>query len=259
MKFFIVTGIALMLFLNRALAQSVVQDQSLRYQQERMVAIQWDQKKFTPKAGFLSLNPYYWLVWGLFHPSYHNTDRRPLSPSGPQTQRLALVAALNSTDNSYKLQSDTVKGTALSEIANQSGLITDADPLWQLYYRSELDPVINNSQLRILSGLSPQVSAELVGDGLYAWYKNELDMLRERVNAAHITTLDRGARIMAYHRYLLEYRRLAGVWAIRTASAAKTMQMTSNQQRLKSGSVTVTNWSPASDVEIANKVLTHVQ
>jgi hypothetical protein len=259
MKILLAICILLMMFQEYGFAQSVVQDQSLRYQQERMVATQWDQKKFTPKAGFLSLNPYYWLVWGLFHPSYHNTDRRPLSPAGPQTQRLALVAALNSTDNSYKLQTDTVRNTALSEIANQSGLITDADPLWQLYYRSELDPVINNSQLRILAGLSPQVSTELVADGLYAWYKNELDMLRERVNAAHSTTIDRGARIMAYHRYLMEYRTLAAVWSIRTASATTTIQMTASQQRLKSGAVDVSGWTPATDIQIANKVLTHIQ
>ncbi len=34
-------------------AQTEVNDQSLRYQQQRMVYLQWDQNKFTPKAGFL--------------------------------------------------------------------------------------------------------------------------------------------------------------------------------------------------------------
>lgn len=249
----------LLLLLQHCLAQSVVQDQSLRYQQERMVYLQWDQNKFTPKAGFLSLNPYYWLVWGLFHPDYHNTDRRPLSATGSQTQRLALVAALNSTDNSYQLQSDTVRNTALSEIANQSGLVTDADPLWQLYYKSELDPVINHPQARILAGLSPAVIQELLSDGLYSWYQNELDMLAERVNAAHNTDLDRGSRILAYHRYLMEYRKLAGIWAIRTSAAAKTLQMMANQQHLKTGAVTISAWSPHTDIDIANQVLKHVQ
>ena len=249
----------LLVLFQHCAAQSVVQDQSIRYQQERMVYLQWDQKKFTPTAGFLSLNPYYWLVWGLFHPSYHNTDRRPLSAAGPQTQRLALAAALNASDNSYKLQSDTVRNTALSEIANTTGLVTDADPMWQLYYKSELDPVINHSSAQILAGLSPAVTQELLSDGLYNWYKNELDMLKERVDAAHTSNMDRGSRIMAYHRYLMEYRKLAGVWAIRTSSAAKTLQMTANQQHLKAGSVTVSSWTPHTDIDIANKVLTHVQ
>lgn len=259
MKILLPVLLLLLASLQQTSAQSVVQDQSLRYQQERMVYLQWDQKKFTPTSGFLSLNPYYWLVWGLFHPDYHQTDRRPLSATGPQTQRLALVAALNATDYSYKLQSDTVRNTALSEIANQTGLITDADPLWQLYYQRELDPVINHSQTRILAGLSPAVTQELLTDGFYAWYQNELDMLKERIDAAHTTNMDRGSRIMAYHRYLMEYRKLAGVWAIRTSAAAKTLQMTANQQHLKTGVVTLSAWTPQTDIAIANRILLHVQ
>lgn len=258
-KFLIILPFFLWGLLFHGSAQTMANDQSVRYQEERMVYKQWDQDKFTPKAGFLSLNPYYWLTWGLFHPNYHNNDLRPLSAAGPQTQRLALVAAMNSTDNQYKLQSDTVRNTALSEIANQSGTITDADPLWQLYYSAQLKPVLNNSPASILAGLSPPVSAKLVSEGLFDWYKNELDMLKERINAAHTATIDRGSRIMAYHRLLLEYRRLAGVWAIRTSSAQATLIMTAQQQRLKSNQVTVSEWTPQTDVSIARQVLQHLQ
>lgn len=258
-RFIILLPFIWLLLLHHCFGQAVVQDKAVRYQEERMVYLQWDQKKFEPKAGFLSLNPYYWLTWGLFHPNYHKNDLRPLSATGPQTQRLALVGAMNSTDNKYKLQSDTVRNTALSEIANQIGLISDADPLWQLYYKNELNPVLNNSMVSILTGLSPQVSARLVSEGLYSWYKNELDMLKERINAAHTTTMDRGSRIMAYHRYLMEYRRLAGVWAIRTSSAQATLNMTAQQQKLQAGQVTVANWTPQTDIEIANQVLQHLQ
>jgi len=58
-------------------AQSVVADKSMRYQEERMVATQWDQNKFTPTSGFLGLNPYYWLTWGFFYPNYHKIKMRP--------------------------------------------------------------------------------------------------------------------------------------------------------------------------------------
>lgn len=259
MKFLIPITFILLAFIRSCFAQSVVNDQSVRYQEQRMVYLQWDQNKFTPKAGFLSLNPYYWMTWGLFHPNYHKKDLRPLSATGPQTQRLALVGALNSTDNKYKLQSDTVRNTALSEIANQSGLISDADPLWQLYYSNELKPVLNSSMASILAGLSPQVSAKLLSEGLYDWYKNELDMLKERIQAAHSTTMDRGARILAYHRYLMEYRRLAGVWAIRTSSAQATINMTAQQQKLKANQVTVSEWTPQTDIQIAKQVLQHLQ
>jgi hypothetical protein len=258
-NFLIPLPFILLSLIHQCFGQTTAQDKAVRYQQERMVYLQWDQNKFEPKAGFLSLNPYYWLTWGLFHPSYHKTDLRPLSANGPQTQRLALVGAMNSTDNKYKRQSDTVRNTALSEIANQTGLVSDADPLWQLYYKNELKPVLNNTKATILAGLSPQVSTRLVSEGLYDWYKNELDMLKERIDAAHSTTMDRGARILAYHRYLMEYRRLAGVWAIRTSSAQATLNMTAQQQKLQAGQVTVSNWTPQTDIRIAKQVLQHLQ
>ena len=111
----------------------------------------------------------------------------------------------------------------------------------------------------ILAGLSPPVSAKLVSEGLYSWYKNELDMLKERIDAAHNTTMDRGARIIAYHRYLMEYRRLAGVWAVRTSSAQVTLNMTAQQQKLQAGHVAVSNWTPQTDIRIAKQVLQHLQ
>lgn len=244
---------------NLCWAQKKVNDESVRYQQQRMVYLQWDQNKFTPKPGFLSLNPLYWLTWGLFHPDYHKKDLRPLSVNGPQTQRLALVTAMNATDNKYKLQSDTIRNTALAEVANQSGLLSDVDPLWQLYYSNELKPVLNYTSASILAGLAPEVSERLVTEGIFDWYKNELEALKERIEGARSTTLDRGARIIAYHRYLMEYRRLAGIWAIRTSSARTAISMTTQQQNIQAGRVTVSNWTPDTDIRIAKQVLQHVQ
>jgi hypothetical protein len=248
-----------MLYFLRCFAQVEINDEALRYQQQRMVFQQWDQNKFKPGKGFLGLNPYYWLVWGWPYPNYHKHDLRPLSPDGPQTQRLALVAGMNSIDGKYKLQSDTIKNTALSEIANQSGLITGADPLWLLYYSDQFKPVLNNSMGSVLAALSPQVSTKLVSEGLYTWYKNELDRLKERVQGAHSTDMDRGSRILAYHRLLMEYRKLSAVWAIRTSSAQATLDMTTQQLKLKTNQVSVPDWTPHSDIDIANKVLQHVQ
>jgi hypothetical protein len=237
------------------LSQSIIKDQAVDNQEQRMVFQQWDQNKFYPKAGFLSLNPYYWLVWGLFYPSYHKTDIRPLGPAGQQTQRLAAVALQNATDNNYKLHSDTVRNTALSQIASQSGLLSGADPLWQLYYNAEFSPLNNYSAATILGPLSTQVSAELVKDGLYNWYTSELASLKERLDGARSADMDRGSRILAYYRLLREYRVLNSVWYIRIAAAQKTLNMTVQQQRLQAGAVSVPNWTPNSDIQIAGKVL----
>jgi hypothetical protein len=256
-KLLLLFAFSLRLFASNA--QSIVNDEAIRYQQQRMVFQQWDQNKFKPTSGFLSLNPYYWLVWGLFEPNYHKKDLRPLSGSGPQTQRLAMVAAMSGTDAKYKLHADTLRNTALSEIANQSGLLSGVDPLWQLYYSSELNPVLNNTPASILAGLPAQASSKLVSEGTFNWYKNELDMLKERINGARSANMERGSRIMAYYRYLNEYRRLSGVWAIRTSTAQKTLDMTAKQEQVRTGAIAVPNWTPNSDVQIANKVLQHVQ
>jgi len=240
-------------------AQSSIKDQAVDNQEQRMVFRQWDQNKFYPKAGFLSLNPYYWLVWGLFYPNYHNTDIRPLGTNGPQTQRLALVAVQNTEDNQYKLHADTVRNTALSQIASQSGLLSDADPLWLLYYKSEFNPLNNYSPATILGPLTPQVTAELVKEGLYSWYTGELASLKGRLDGARKADMDRGSRILAYYRLLKEYRTLNGVWNIRIASAAATLNMTKQQQQVKTGATQVPNWSPNSDVQIATKVLQNAQ
>jgi hypothetical protein len=243
------------LFCAHTFAQSIIKDDAVDNQEQRMVFQQWDQDKFYPKPGFLSLNPYYWLVWGLFYPNYHKTDIRPLGPTGPQTQRLALVGVQNTEDNKYKLHADTVRNTALSQIASQSGLLSDADPLWLLYYKSEFSSLNSYSLATILGPLTPQVSAELIKDGLYSWYSGELASLKGRLDGARSTDMDRGSRIIAYYRLLKEYRTLNGVWNIRIASAASTLAMTKQQQQVKTGATQVPNWSSNTDVQIAAKVL----
>jgi len=250
---------ALSFTLSASYAQSIIKDQAIENQSQRMVFQQWNQNSFYPKAGFLSLNPYYWLVWGFFDPNYHRNDLRPLSATGPQTQRLALVSAMNGIDNNYKLHSDTVRNTALSQIASQSGLLSDADPLWLLYYSGQFRPLLNYSAISILGPLSPQVSAKLVSEGMYSWYTNALGMLKERLNGARSTDMDRGSRIMAYYRMLKEYQDLASVWAIRISAAQTTLNMAKTQQYLQKGSAPVSNWTPDSDVKIATKVVQNAQ
>lgn len=238
-----------------AAAQQLVRDQSIRYQQERMVFKQWDQNKFTPGRGFLSLNPYYWLVWGLFYPNYHKTDLRPLGPAGAQTQRLELVGAMSAADDDYKLHSDTIQRTAISQLAEQSGVFSDADPLWTLYYNEQFAPLLNHTPQAILAGLPAAVSARLLSEGTYGWYTSELDMLKERIEAAHSADMDRGSRILAYLRLLKEYRRLAAVWAIRSAAAAKDMQLSVRQRQLAAGQVPMGRWTPRTDLAIAERIL----
>ena len=243
-----------MMAIKSAFSQKAIQDKAMFYQQERMVYKQWDKKKFEPTSGFLGLNPYYWLTWGL-HPNYPDVDRRPLSPWGPQTQRLALVGTMNLTSNAYKLESDTLRNTSLLEISNQSGAVSAADPLWLMYYSKELRPVLEHSMQSVLTPLPMAVRSKVISEGLYEWYNSELNMLKERIEGARSSNMDRGSRILAYHRMLMEYRSLAAAWANRTATAGLNIKSTEKQQQVKSGLVTPGVWSPASDVEIAKEVI----
>jgi len=69
--------------------------------------------------------------------------------------------------------------------------------------------------------------------------------------------MDRGSRILAYYRMLKEYQTLAGVWAIRVSTAQKDMTMTTQQHQVQTNQVTFSNWTPQTDINIANQVLQH--
>jgi hypothetical protein len=235
-------------------AQKAIVDESIRNQQERMVYKQWDRGKFTPTSGFLGLNPYYWLTWGL-HPNYPDLDRRPLSARGPQTQRLGLIGTMNSVSGAYKLESDTIRNTSVMEISNQLGALSAADPLWLAYYSKELRPVLEYSPQGILGPLPAAVRSKVIAEGLYFWYTSELGMLKERVDAARTTNMDRGSRIMAYHRMLLEYRSLAATWSNRVSTASANIGKVEKQKQVTAGKISPSGWNSGIDLEIAKEIL----
>lgn len=252
--------ILILLLLSAGLcrAQMVIHDQSVIYQQERMVYQQWNQSDFTPTHGFLWLNPLYWLTWAWF-PDYHKTDLRPLGPDGPQTQRLALVAAMQNTDNAYKAQSDTLSNTAISEAVNYSGLLSDADPLWPLYYSKEFKPLLNQQDAQLLRGASAKVQQYLLSSGTYSWYLDQSHSLAERLNTARTTTLDCGSRILTYYRLLAEYRRLSSIWETKKQQAATFLALMARVQAMKPTTVQPVS-VPApniSDEQIGDDILSH--
>lgn len=235
-------------------AQKQIRDESLTNQQERMVFKQWDRGKFTPNSGFLGLNPYYWLTWGL-HPNYPKTDLRPLALLGPQTLRLSAVGGMQRTDKNYELESDTLRQTALAQFAGISGMLSDTDPLWVIYYSQQFKNLLDFDRERMLSALPLVIREKLLARGSVDWYTGELGILAERLDAARAVTLDRGARIMSYHRLLFEYKKLQAFWAdkvIETRREAKRSKIRSN---LKDQEIKIESWTPDSDVSIAKEIL----
>jgi len=234
-------------------AQKKITDKHITYQQERMVFKQWDAGKFTPKPGFLGLNPQYWITWAL-HPNYPKTDLRPLGTLGPQTQRLMLAAAMQNTDNLYKLHADTLRNTALGEASNYSSALAFADPLWLMYYRNEFEGLLNQADADMLSGLSSKEKQYMISSGLLEWYSEESRALLERLEIARSTTVDRGSRIMAYHRMLAEFRKLSASWETKKSRAKAYLSIRSSAQKLRAGEVPRPA-SPKSDIQIANDIL----
>jgi len=237
-----------------AFAQIPIRDRHITNQQERMVFKQWDRRKFTPRKGWLGLNPLYWLTWGL-HPDYPKKDLRPLGPKGPQTQRLALVIAMQNTTDTYKLHSDTLRNTAISEAINYSSLFSDLDPLWLLYYRYQLYPLMVAGQVDEFAGLSEKEKSYLLRNGAYGWFLEETGILSERLNAARTTILDRGSRIIAYQRLLTEYRKLYSTWDTKKRNARQMLALNDAASKIRKKEFPLAGDYSKTDKQIADAIL----
>lgn len=235
--------------------QLQIHDESIINQQERMVFKSWDANKFTPTSGFLGLNPMYWLTWGL-HPNYPDTDLRPLGPVGPQTSRLGLIAAMRASEDAYKRHSDTLSNTALSTFAGYSAALTQADPLWQIYYRSALSPLSEPLDGSELSGLSSAQRNYLSRTGIVDWYRNAHAALRERLDISQRSPMERGSRIIFYHRLLSEMRALRSSWEEKKRSAKNYLWISSQVDLIRAKQERMTSENNgSSDIEIANRIL----
>ncbi|RYE26916.1 MAG: hypothetical protein EOP45_02905 [Sphingobacteriaceae bacterium] len=237
-----------------AMAQEAAQDQAVNYQHERMVYKQWDQNKFTPTSGFLGLNPLYWLTWGL-RPQYKKVDRRPLSGSGPQTQRLGLTATYDDQANKSRLETDTIGDVARADIARTSSAFSGTEPLWFMYYKKELDFVINATPQDIINTVPPKILPQIIQASTFDWYMEQIGILRERLDGARTTDMDRGSRILAYHRILLKYRSLHEQWMDHLASAVLGLKQEQNRKIVKSAAAAVYSTARKSDKEIAKEVV----
>ncbi|RZM22964.1 MAG: hypothetical protein EOO88_27725 [Pedobacter sp.] len=241
----------LMIF-SGAQAQIHIRDEHITNQQERMVFKSWDEDKFTPKPGFLGLNPMYWLTWGL-HPNYPDTDLRPLGPTGPQNHRLALAAVMSSAEERFKLQSDSIRHTAEFNFAQYSGLLSDFDPLWNLYYSSVLQP-LNASPVDLLAGLKVNEVNALNRSGFISWYQGEHQALRERLTLARNSDIERGSRIIYYHRLLLEYRKLQASWEEKKRLSGRWLENSAHRGRILKREKSTDKWAQK-DIELADQIL----
>lgn len=219
--------------------QTPIHDKAIVAQQERMVFKQWDEDKFHPKPKrFLGIptNPLWYSTWAL-HPNYPELDKRPLSPAGEQTQRLGLAAAMQVSSDYYKQHSDTIKNLANDEIARISGALSSTDPLFQLYYKKQLKP-LENPEATAFQGVSPEVVNYMTDHGAYQWYLNNMASLSERFGFAKTLDMERGQRILMYHRIMLEMREVLEKWQYKLEMSTNMLAFRKLTKRKINGEIT---------------------
>lgn len=237
-------------------SQKIINDKAIIYQQERMVYKQWDKDKFIPEFKWYNPGSYaaYALTW-LLQPGYKNgPDIRPLRAGGEQTQRLALAAAMQVSSNYYKKEADTLRNTALAEFYNYSGTVSATDPLYNLYYKKELAP-LDNIEANAFKNVPANVVLYMAESGAYNWYLTEMNSLRERFENAKRVDIDRGQRILLYHRIMLEHRKVAENWKYKLAMSETMLAYKEKMKNKNEKGSTYFNGTTKSEDEIMNDIL----
>lgn len=240
---------------SHAISQTPIYDQAIVAQQERMVFKEWDKDKFYPKPNRIlgiPTNPNWFLTWAL-HPNYPKMDKRPLSPSGEQTQRLGLAAAMKISSDYYKQHSDTIKHMAAKELTRISGAFSSLDPLYQLYYKKELSP-LEDIEAYAFPNIPLSVKVYMQDNGGYDWYLNNMQMLAERYGFAKSLDMERGQRILMYHRLMLEMRTLLSNWNYRLSLAGRMLNFRDAFEQKTLGKIKLQN-PGLRDEEIIKEIL----
>jgi len=222
--------------------QTPIHDKAVVAQQERMVYKEWDHDKFFPKPNRIlgiPTNPNWFLTWAL-HPNYPKLDRRPLSPSGEQTQRLGLAAAMKISSDYYKQNSDTIRSLASGELTRISGALSAVDPLYQLYYKKELSP-LEDIEANAYIDIPVSVKEYMQDNGGYNWYLENMKMLAERYGFAKTLDMERGQRILMYHRLMLEMRTLLSNWNYRLSLAGRMLDFRNAFEQKTLGKIKLQN------------------
>lgn len=202
-------------------SQSVkkIDDPHIRAQYNRMVFKSWGNFLPNPKK-FLgtNINVHHTLTWGWGAPNQNGryrkgSDIRPLSPTGEQTQRTALLFdQFTRTTNIEHYSNEMGKGAVSELYYNTGGVISEVDPLWQLYYKRMLKDVYNYNLSIFTNKLLPNQKLYLVDNGVISWFDDEMQRLNERLHGAFNVNMSRGSRIINYHRIFIEYEAILNKW-----------------------------------------------
>src|SRR5690606_35442250 len=237
-------------------AQMTIHDRAVVAQRERMVYKEWDRNKFYPKPNRIlgvPTNLLWYMTWAL-HPNYPKIDRRPLSSKGEQTQRLALAAAMSINSDYYKKEADSIQLASTKELTRISGAFSEADPLYLLYYKKELKPLENPGE-EAFKDVPLAVQAYLQETGALDWYQEEMERLAERYELSKKLDMERGQRILMYHRILQEMRQCLSRWQHQINLSKQVVEFKSPKSQVPSEAGSPTRWKERDDQTVIERII----
>lgn len=253
------TGLFILIYLLvtwKVTGQTAIHDRAIVAQQERMVYKEWDRSKFYPKPNRIlgvPTNLLWYMTWAL-HPNYPKIDRRPLSPQGEQTQRLALAAAMSITSDYYEKEADSIRLASTKELARISGTFSEVDPLYQMYYKKELKPLENVGE-GAFDDIPIAVQAYLQETGAVDWYQVEMERLAERYQLAKKLDMERGQRILMYHRILQEMRQCLSRWQHQINLSQRVVEFKSFKSHVPIEGENPVRWNETEDQTVINRII----
>lgn len=204
----------LSVFSLSAFSQVKVNDEALQAHNRRMVYMKWGDFKPDPKYVLgVQVSLDYAEAWGWLAPKRNKeyregADLRPLSLTGEQTMRYAL--ALQDLKNAEMIEekSKILGDEALQEIAYFDKTVARADPIYKLYFKEVFKPLLNFNKINPFYPLiiQPSVMKILITTGIRDKYIEEMDILKDRLNIANESDMERGQRLILYHQILDDFR-----------------------------------------------------
>lgn len=197
-----------------AFSQMIVKDDAMAAQERRQVYLKWGDWK--PDAKYIfgaQVNQLHSLVWGWSAPSRNRTyknsgnDIRPLKATGKQNLRLAALAQQNAIMEDIVKESNEIGSLAEQEILYYSNTTAKIDPLYQFYFKKTLKPIYEFQLSDVLAQCkSVDVYNYLKEIGIIDIHVREMNILKERLDGLFNTNIERGQRIIGYHKILNDYR-----------------------------------------------------
>ncbi|HXJ99882.1 MAG TPA: hypothetical protein VNJ50_13600 [Gelidibacter sp.] len=209
--------IPILLFSFFAYGQNKLNDKHIVNQHKRMVFEEW--APMTPKAQKLfgiPTNAAYWLIWGDLAPKRNKKykkgpDIRPLKPTGHESLRLLELHKQQKFAEEILQQADTVTKEYEKDFMHNTSTTVEADPLWQLYYKKQLKPLVNfPSNPQNYTDWNFETNNDYqkaVSNGSIQNLRTQLNLMKSNFKISRNTPMPRGKRILLYHQILMDWRK----------------------------------------------------